>query len=51
MTLQPGQETLLNMDYTMHTGMDGPHRFDVHVRTNDPQESEKVLVALSNWVP
>jgi hypothetical protein len=38
------------MDYTMHTGMDGPHRFDVHLRTNDPQEPEKVLVALSNWV-
>lgn len=35
----------------MHEGMGGPHRFDVHVRTNDPVEPEKVLIAKSNWVP
>jgi hypothetical protein len=39
------------MDYTMHAGMDGPHRFDVYVRTNDPVEPEQVLIAKSNWVP
>ena len=42
---------MLTMAYTMHEGMEGPHRFDVHLSTNDPQEPEKVLVALSNWVP
>jgi len=35
----------------MHEGMDGPHRFDVHLTTNDPAEPELVLVAKSNWVP
>ena len=35
----------------MHAGMDGPHRFDVKVQTNDPQNPEIVLVALSDWGP
>ena len=48
---KPGQETTLTMDYMMHAGMDGPHRFDVHVRTNDPLEPEKLLVAKSDWGP
>jgi len=39
------------MVYMMHEGMDGPHRFDVHVRSNDPVEPEKVLIAKSNWIP
>jgi hypothetical protein len=39
------------MDYMMHAGMDVPHRFDVKVRTNDPNMPELVLVAKSNWGP
>jgi hypothetical protein len=39
------------MDYMMHAGMDGPHRFDVTVRTNDPETPELVLVAKSDWGP
>jgi hypothetical protein len=39
------------MDYMMHEGMDGPHRFDVHLQTNDPYEPEMVLVAKSDWGP
>jgi hypothetical protein len=39
------------MEYTMHPGMGGPHEFRVHVRTNDPVEPEKLLVAKSNWGP
>ncbi len=35
----------------MHPGMEGPHTFHVHLRTNDPQEPEKLLVVRSNWVP
>lgn len=35
----------------MHEGMDGPHRFEVTVRTNDPQQPELILVAKSNWGP
>jgi hypothetical protein len=37
------------MDYMMHTGMDGPHRFDVYLRINDPLEPKVVLIAKSNW--
>lgn len=35
----------------MHEGMDGPHQFDVHVHTNDPETPELVLVARSDWGP
>jgi hypothetical protein len=42
---------MLTLDYGMSAAMDGPHRFDVHLYTNDPTEPEKVLVAKSNWVP
>ncbi len=34
----------------MHEGMGGPHDFRVHLRTNDPDEPNKELVILSNWV-
>jgi hypothetical protein len=33
----------------MHPGMGGPHRFDIHLRTNDPAQPEKVLVVKSIW--
>jgi hypothetical protein len=39
------------MKYMMHKGMEGPHRFDVHLRTNDPAQPETVLVAKSDWGP
>jgi len=39
------------MDYMMHEGMDGPHRFDVTLQTNDPENPELVLVAKSDWGP
>jgi len=39
------------MQYMMHQGMDGPHRFDVHLRTNDPTQPKVVLVAKSDWGP
>ena len=34
----------------MHAGMEGPHEFRVHVRTNDPLAPEKVVRVLSDWV-
>ncbi len=49
MTLQPGEETQLTLDYMMHAGMDGSHQFRVRLRTNDPLEPEKVLVVKSLW--
>jgi len=51
MTLKPGQETTLTMNYSMHEGMEGQHQFDVHVKTNDPANPETVLIVRSNWVP
>ena len=50
MTVQPGQESQISMTYTMHEMMGGPHEFRVHVLTNDPNQAEIVLTALSNWV-
>lgn len=35
----------------MHAGMGGPHEFRVVLRTNDPVEPEKALVAKSDWGP
>jgi hypothetical protein len=35
----------------MHEGMGGPHEFLVTVQTNDPEQPEKELTVLSNWVP
>jgi hypothetical protein len=49
MTLKPGEETDLSMQFMMHPGMEGPHDFRVHVKTNDPKEPDKELVVLSNW--
>jgi hypothetical protein len=37
------------MQFMMHEGMDGPHHFRVHVKTNDPDQSEKELIVLSDW--
>ena len=34
----------------MHPGMDGPHDFRVHLRTNDPQQPDIELKILSNWI-
>ena len=39
------------MQFMMHEGMEGMHDFRVHVPTNDPDNSNKEFVVLSNWVP
>jgi hypothetical protein len=39
------------MRFMMHAGMDGKHEFRLHIRSNDPVESDKQVVILSNWVP
>lgn len=48
--MKPGQQTNLWLEFTMHAGMEGPHDFRVHVRTNDRVEPDKVLAVKSNWV-
>jgi hypothetical protein len=50
MTIRPGGQAVLSMDYTMHPGMEGPHRFVIHVQTNDPDEPIVDFIAVSNWV-
>jgi hypothetical protein len=39
------------MSFTMHAGMEGVHDFRVHIPNNDPNQEDKELVVLSNWVP
>jgi len=52
MALKPGESTLIESSpFMMHTGMDGPHNFAVTLVTNDPDDPEKVVNVLSNWVP
>ncbi len=47
--MNPGEETDLSMQFMMHPGMDGPHDFRLHVKTNDQQTPDKELTVLSNW--
>lgn len=49
-SLSPGEITTIRTRFTMHPGMDGPHEFRVHVRTTDPEQPDKELTILSNWV-
>jgi len=38
------------MEFTMHAGMEGPHDFRVILASNDPDEPNKELRVVSNWV-
>ena len=51
MALKPGDSTTISMSFMMHEGMDGMHNFRVHLPTNDPNQPDKTLTVLSNWVP
>ncbi len=51
MVLQPGQKTTLSMQFMMHGDMGGMHDFPVHSPTNDPDQPDRTLTVLSNWVP
>ena len=51
MVLEPGESTEVSMRFTMTAGMDGFHDFRLHLPTNDPQNPDRELVVLSNWVP
>jgi hypothetical protein len=47
--LQPGRETEVSTEFTMHEGMGGPHLFKIRLRTNDTVEPERVLMIRSLW--
>ncbi len=52
MVLNPGESTDVESSiFMMHPGMDGPHDYAVHLKTNDPQHSDLVVRVLSNWGP
>jgi hypothetical protein len=50
MALRPGEQTTLSMSFMMHEGMAAMHDFLVHIPNNDPQQANKTLEVLSNWV-
>lgn len=35
----------------MHEGMDGPHLFEISLKSNDATQPLKKLQVASNWVP
>ena len=39
----------MSLTFMMHKGMDGPHEFRVHLRSNDPVQPEKLLAVKSDW--
>jgi hypothetical protein len=52
MTLDPGQSPYVETpEFMMHQGMDGPHDFAIHLKTNDPKNPELLVHVLSDWGP
>jgi hypothetical protein len=51
MALQPGESTSVSMSFMMHGDMGGKHDFRLHLSTNDPQQPDRTVAVLSNWVP
>ena len=52
MTLNPGQSTFVETpEFMMHKGMDGPHDFAIHLKTNDQSNPELLVHVLSDWGP
>jgi hypothetical protein len=52
MVLKPGQSTIVKSSvFMMHEGMDGPHNFGVHLKTNDSVNPDLIVNVLSNWIP
>ncbi|MEW5828358.1 MAG: hypothetical protein AB1846_05655 [Chloroflexota bacterium] len=50
--MKPGESTVIRSSvFMMHAGMDGPHDFAVHLKTNDPAQPDLIVSVLSNWVP
>jgi hypothetical protein len=50
MVLNPGETTIVSMEFMMHEGMGGFHNFSVHMPTNDPNQPDRTVTVLSNWV-
>jgi hypothetical protein len=48
-TLDPGKDTEVSAEFTMHEGMGGAHLFVIRLKTNDPVEPERALRIRSLW--
>ena len=52
MVLQPGESTYVESSiFMMHPGMDGPHDYAVHLKTDDAAKPDMVVHVLSDWGP
>jgi len=49
MVLSPGESTTIGVSFTMPKGMGGLHDFRLRLRTNDPAQSDREIIILSNW--
>jgi hypothetical protein len=48
MVLKLGESMIVESNvFMMHEGMDGPHNFGVHLKTNDPVNPDLVVNVLS----
>lgn len=50
MVINPGESTVVTLEYLMHGNMGGPHDFRLKLKTNDPSQPEKEITILSNWI-
>ncbi|MGE5672664.1 MAG: hypothetical protein ACM3XM_02085 [Mycobacterium leprae] len=48
--LKPGQSTDFDFPYHMGPGMAGKHHFEVHIKTNDPDQKELVYHVYANSI-
>jgi hypothetical protein len=48
--LRPGQTTTITFGLMMHAGMGGYHDLRLHLKTNDPEEPDRTITIISNWV-
>ena len=52
MVLNSGESTYIESTvFMMHPGMDGPHDYAVHLKTNDPTNPDLIVHVLSDWGP
>ncbi len=50
MLLQPGQTTTITFGLMMHGGMGGYHDLRLHLKSNDPEEPDRTITIISNWI-
>jgi len=50
MALDPGESTTISMEFFMHGAMGGVHNVLLHIPTNDPDEPDKTVSIISDWV-